>query len=115
MTRISKVGRLGAALAGLLLAGAAAAGGKLQKLPADYVFPRGDGSPGAVTFSHGTHVDTVRPACVACHPRSFRILEAGRTTSRDPIRHDRMEAGAACGSCHGKAAFGFESCDLCHK
>jgi c(7)-type cytochrome triheme protein len=45
----------------------------------------------------------------------FRILEAGRTASREAIRHDRMEKGAACGACHGKTAFGFDSCDLCHK
>ena len=106
----------GAALvAGLLAASGALAGGKLTKLPGDYVFVRGDGSPGPVTFSHGSHVDAARPSCVTCHPARFRILESGRTASGDPIRHQQMEAGAGCGSCHGKTAFGFDSCDTCHR
>jgi c(7)-type cytochrome triheme protein len=103
------------ALGALLVATSALAGGKLQKLPTDYVLSRGDGSPGPVMFSHETHVDAAKPSCTTCHPREFRILEAGRTASREPIRHDRMEAGAACGACHGKTAFGFDSCEMCHK
>lgn len=104
-----------AAFAGLLLAGAAMAGGALQRLPGDHVFAQGDGSPGAVTFSHGTHVDGAKPSCATCHPRDFRILEPGKTASGTPIRHQSMESGAACGSCHGKTAFGFESCEICHR
>jgi c(7)-type cytochrome triheme protein len=116
MTRTTlRRARLAAVAVAVLLAAPAAAGGKLQKLPTDYVFARGEGSPGPVTFSHESHVDAAKPSCVTCHAKTFRILEAGRTFNRDPIRHDRMEAGAACGACHGKTAFGFESCDLCHK
>ncbi len=107
--------RLAAVAVAVLLAAPALAGSKLQKLPADYVFARGEGSPGPVVFSHQSHVDAAKPSCITCHSKMFRILEVGRTASRDPIRHDRMEKGAACGACHGKAAFGFESCDLCHK
>jgi c(7)-type cytochrome triheme protein len=107
--------RLAAALALTLLATTALAGGKLHRLPKDYPFPRGEGSPGAVTFSHASHVDEKKPACLACHPRVFRITEAGKPADREPIQHARMEAGAACGACHGKAAFGFETCDNCHK
>ncbi|HEX8908615.1 MAG TPA: c(7)-type cytochrome triheme domain-containing protein [Anaeromyxobacteraceae bacterium] len=103
------------ALGALLVATSALASGKLQRLPTDYVFPRGDGSPGPVMFSHESHVDSARPSCSACHPKEFRILEAGRTVTREPMRHDRMEAGAACGACHGKTAFGFDTCDMCHK
>ncbi len=104
-----------AALAGVLLAGAAAGGGVLQRLPGEYVFAQGDGSPGPVAFRHESHVDEAKPSCATCHPRDFRILEPGKTASRAPIRHEGMEAGSACGSCHGKTAFGFESCELCHK
>jgi c(7)-type cytochrome triheme protein len=114
MTRHLNV-RWMAAMAGVVVASSALAGGALQRLPGDYVFARGDGSPGPVTFSHASHVDAAKPSCLGCHSKSFRILESGRTASRDPIRHDRMEAGAACGACHGKAAFGFESCENCHK
>jgi c(7)-type cytochrome triheme protein len=103
------------AVGALLAATSALAGGKLQKLPPEYIFARGDGSPGPVTFSHESHVDAAKPSCTTCHPKEFRILEAGRTSAREPIRHDRMEAGAACGACHGKTAFGFDSCEMCHK
>jgi c(7)-type cytochrome triheme protein len=103
------------AVGALLAATSALAGGKLQKLPTEYVFARGDGSPGPVTFSHETHVDAAKPSCTTCHPKEFRILGAGRTAAREAIRHDRMEAGAACGACHGKTAFGFDSCEMCHK
>lgn len=111
----SRAVRLGLVLGAVLTAGSALAGGKLQKLPTDYAFPRGEGSPGPVMFSHDTHVDAAKPSCTTCHPRTFRILEAGRTVSREPIRHERMEAGAACGACHGKTAFGFDTCEMCHK
>ncbi len=100
---------------GILAAGGAMAAGKVSKLPDDYAFPQGDGSPGKVTFSHQSHVDTAKPNCVACHPTAFRILEPGKTRTAEPILHKQMEAGAGCGSCHGKTAFNFDSCDMCHK
>jgi c(7)-type cytochrome triheme protein len=107
--------QVAAVLAVALAAGTAAGAGRLHRLPSDYVFARGEGSPGPVTFSHASHVDEAKPACLACHPRAFRITESGRPQDRDRITHARMEKGAACGACHGKAAFGFDSCDTCHR
>jgi c(7)-type cytochrome triheme protein len=103
-------------LAGAALA-SAALGANLHKLPAEFAFPPGDGSPGTVTFRHESHVDLARPgsACVACHPARFAILEKGRAAGLPAIKHEAMEKGQACGACHGKQAFGFEACDLCHK
>jgi len=116
MTRhAGTVARVALVLGALLAAPATPGADKLQRLPTDYVFARGEGSPGPVIFGHQSHVDAAKPSCTTCHSKLFRILEAGRTASRDPVRHDRMEKGAACGACHGKTAFGFESCDLCHK
>jgi c(7)-type cytochrome triheme protein len=60
-------------------------------------------------------VDEKKPSCVTCHPRVFRITETGRTAAREVIKHDRMEAGGACGACHGKTAFAFDSCENCHR
>jgi c(7)-type cytochrome triheme protein len=96
------------------LAGAARADG-LQKLPPDLKLPSGEGSPGTVTFSHGSHVDPKQPGCTNCHPRLFKILEKASTSNGQPIKHERMEQGQQCGACHGKTAFNFESCDMCHR
>jgi c(7)-type cytochrome triheme protein len=104
---------LGAAL-GLGLAGAGLAG-EIKKLPEDVALPQGSGSPGKVTFSHASHVDAAKPSCVACHPAQFKILAKGSTATGAPIQHAVMEKGGQCGACHGKAAFGFDSCDMCHK
>ncbi len=116
MTRTWTVAvRCGLALAVVLAAGTASAAKKLDKLPGDYIFARSDGSPGPVTFSHASHVDTAKPNCVTCHPTRFKILESGKLATGDVIKHQQMEAGAGCGSCHGKTAFGFDSCEMCHK
>ncbi|HEU4382893.1 MAG TPA: c(7)-type cytochrome triheme domain-containing protein [Anaeromyxobacteraceae bacterium] len=95
-----------------LAAGAAAEGWK--KLPADLALPSGDGSPGPVTFSHESHVNYTG-SCVACHPKTFRILETGKTADGQAIRHELMEKGLQCGLCHGKTASGFDACEGCHK
>ncbi len=87
----------------------------LQRLPADFALSRSDGSPGKVIFGHSSHVDAKKPSCVGCHPANFRIMEKGMTATGEPIRHTEMEKGRQCGSCHGKTAFGFDSCDLCHR
>jgi len=100
---------LGAGLA------AEAAAGELRRLPAEYVFPQGDGSPAPVTFRHDTHVDARRPDCVACHPAAFSLLERGKATGLRAVKHEEMEKGRACGACHGKQAFGLDSCDACHR
>jgi c(7)-type cytochrome triheme protein len=114
MSACKRTTRLVAVLAGALLASAGLAG-ELKRLPPDFVLPQSDGSPGPVTFSHSSHVDAARPNCVTCHPKSFRILEKGATASGEPVKHESMEAGRACGACHGKTAFGFDSCDVCHR
>jgi c(7)-type cytochrome triheme protein len=114
-SHVNVTARWAASIAAVLLAGTAAGGGPLQRLPPDRALTQGDGSPGTVTFSHGSHVDAAAPSCLQCHPRAFRMLEPGKTASGEPVRHEAMEGGAACGLCHGKSAFGFESCEYCHK
>ncbi|HTP50886.1 MAG TPA: c(7)-type cytochrome triheme domain-containing protein [Anaeromyxobacteraceae bacterium] len=103
---------LGLALA-LGLAGAAFAG-SMPKLPKDFPLPSSEGSPGKVTFSHSSHVDAKQPGCTRCHPTLFKTLASGSTADGKPINHKAMEQGKQCGTCHGKAAFGFDSCDMCH-
>jgi c(7)-type cytochrome triheme protein len=114
MTRTDRILRRIAVVAAAALATAAAAGG-LEKLPPDHAFTPGEGSPGKVTFSHQSHVDPAKPGCTNCHPRLFRTMEKGATSDGSPIRHAVMEKGGQCGACHGKAAFGFDSCDSCHR
>jgi len=114
MTNGSSRGTVAAVVLAIGFATAAAAGG-LGRLPGDYPFPQGDGSPGAVTFSHATHVDAKAPACVGCHPGQWSMLRPGQAVGLAAVKHDAMEKGQACGACHGKQAFGFESCDQCHK
>jgi c(7)-type cytochrome triheme protein len=99
------------ALAPALLAGA------LPNLPKDLALPRGDGSPGVVTFRHTTHVDAARPDCTTCHPVLFPILKRTvSSTAPAAIRHADMEKGRSCGSCHdGKSAHGLDDCGTCHQ
>jgi c(7)-type cytochrome triheme protein len=86
------------------------------RLPENYVFTQGNGSPGKVTFSHLTHVDQKKPDCIACHPALFKILEKGSPAQDERIRHSSMEADRQCGACHdGKAAFGLNNCVVCHR
>ena len=93
-----------------------ATGGDPLRLPADGPLPVGEGSPGPVVFSHQTHVDADAPRCASCHPLSFSILKRASAASRPRITHDAMEKQAqSCGACHGKTAFGFDDCSMCHK
>lgn len=88
----------------------------LPRLPQDFPFPRGEGSPGQVTFSHQSHLDPKRPDCTACHPALFKILTKGTPAEGGPLGHSAMEGGRQCGACHnGKAAFGLDTCPLCHR
>lgn len=114
MTIQGKTFRLLSVLAAAMLATAAAADG-LEKLPPDYTLKQSAGSPGKVIFSHSSHVDVKAPGCTRCHPKLFKTLEKGATADGQRITHKVMEAGGQCGACHGKAAFNFESCDLCHR
>lgn len=101
------------AIAAALLCAAALAE-DLPRLPGALKLPQGGDSPGVVTFNHDMHVDGSAPACAGCHPRLFPIL--GRSASRRPqaVTHQAMERGEACGACHGKAAFDFGDCTMCH-
>ncbi len=104
------------AIAALLIAGAALAD-NMPKLPGALQLPQSGDSPGVVTFNHDMHVDTSKAAgsCMACHPRLFRILGRSATTKATPVTHAAMEKGGACGACHGKQAFNFDDCTMCHK
>ena len=101
---------VGGAVVLLVLGGFAAA--TELRLPADFSFPRGPGSPGQVVYSHELHA-AFADKCTVCHDRLFPIL---RPTRR--VTHAEMEAGKACGGCHnGQMAFGpMEpgSCSRCH-
>jgi c(7)-type cytochrome triheme protein len=100
-------------LAAAALAGAALAD-DLPKLPGALKLTQAPDSPGVVTFNHDMHVDGAKPACVSCHPRQFSILPGSAAKGRPAVTHARMEKGEACGACHGKAAFNFEDCTMCH-
>jgi c(7)-type cytochrome triheme protein len=51
---------------------------------------------------------------VTCHPRHFAILGRSATKRGVVITHAAMEQGASCGTCHGKKAFDFQDCTMCH-
>jgi len=100
-------------LSALLLAGTSVAA-DLPQLPVALKLPQSADSPGVVTFNHDMHVDTAKPTCVSCHPRLFSILGRSATTRGAAVTHAVMEKGRACGACHGKAAFNFDDCTMCH-
>jgi c(7)-type cytochrome triheme protein len=100
-------------LAAATLASAALAA-DLPRLPRALKLVQAADSPGAVTFNHDMHVDGAKPGCVACHPRQFGILGRSASSSRPAVTHARMEKGEACGACHGKTAFNFDDCTMCH-
>jgi c(7)-type cytochrome triheme protein len=102
------------AMACLVLASVVAAQDRLPRLPAGAALPQSADSPGPVTFNHASHVKPATPNCTGCHPRVFKILKPVATRSGKPITHEMMNAGEACGSCHGKKAFGFDDCTTCH-
>jgi c(7)-type cytochrome triheme protein len=110
--------RCGGILLGIVVALALATAALAQTLPVlpkDFPIPRGEGSPGKVTFSHDSHLDKKRPDCTGCHPALFKILARGTPADGGPIRHSRMQAGRQCGACHNdKAAFGLGNCPACH-
>jgi c(7)-type cytochrome triheme protein len=101
----------------LLVLSSALLAGALPDLPKAQTLPQGDGSPGAVTFRHDTHVDAGRPDCTTCHPKLFSIVKRTASSAAPAaIRHADMEKGKSCGSCHdGKSAHGLDDCGTCHK
>jgi c(7)-type cytochrome triheme protein len=100
-------------VAGLAFTGAAVAEG-LPNLPKALKLPMTGDSPGTVTFNHDMHVDAAKPACLTCHPKPFGILGRSSPEKKDAITHAVMDKGQNCGVCHGKEAFGFEDCTMCH-
>ncbi len=106
--------KLAPVLAAVAFAGAALAA-DLPRLPVALKLPQASDSPGVVTFNHDMHVDSAKPKCVSCHPASFSILGRSATTRRPAITHAAMEKGQGCGACHGKTAFNFDDCNMCHK
>ncbi len=115
MTRSTRRALLAVTVA--LAAASVAAAAELPRLPKELLLPRGDDSPGQVTFRHDSHVDAKKPSCLGCHPRLFPMLHES-ALPKGAITHDRMEKkGELCGSCHGKGkqAFAFDDgCENCH-
>lgn len=106
--------KLAPILAAVALSGAALAK-DLPRLPGALPLPQSGDSPGVVTFNHDMHVDASRPSCVGCHPTRFSIMGRSATSRRAAITHASMEKGASCGGCHGKGAFSFDDCTMCHR
>jgi c(7)-type cytochrome triheme protein len=106
--------KLAFTLVAVVFAGAALAG-DLPRLPVALKLQQSGDSPGVVTFNHDMHVDAAKPDCVQCHPRLFGILGRSATKKVQAVTHATMEKGGSCGSCHGKQAFNFEDCTMCHK
>ncbi len=102
-------------IAALLIAGVALAD-NMPKLPGALKLPQSGESPGVVTFNHDMHVDGSKAAgsCTTCHPRLFSILGKSATKRVKVITHDAMLKGESCGACHGKQAFNFDDCTMCH-
>jgi c(7)-type cytochrome triheme protein len=92
---------------------------ELPRLPADFTFPKGDGSPGPVTFSHETHVpraDPNAPACTPCHHGNGFALRQSGAARHGGVTMEAMQKGQLCGACHdGKRATGLDECSLCHQ
>lgn len=57
-------------------------------------------------FPHSAHVEWV--ACQTCHPGIFPYRN-------EPITMQAINAGEACGRCHGKVAFPVATCERCHR
>ncbi len=106
--------KLAFTLVAVVLGGTALAG-DLPRLPVALKLQQSGDSPGVVTFNHDMHVDMAKPDCVQCHPRLFGILGRSATKRTKVVKHAAMEKGDACGACHGKKAFDFEDCTMCHK
>ncbi len=108
--------RLAVAALFVLLGAAAVAAADLPRLPRPILVPRGEDSPGQVTFNHESHVDAAKPACLSCHPKLFPMLKES-APKKGAMTHEKMDQGQYCGACHakGKTAFAFDDgCENCH-
>ena len=86
-------------------------------MPADFAMPKADSSPGAVTFSHRTHVPVVG-RCTRCHMNDFKMTRG----QSGPITLEAKQNGKFCGACHdgqktvnGRTIFPIDECDRCHR
>jgi c(7)-type cytochrome triheme protein len=86
------------------------------KIPEDFVMPKGNESPGEVTFSHEKHMRKLE-RCSSCHMRGFK-LKKGESGA---ITLDAKQDGKYCGVCHtgklriaGVTPFPIDDCDRCH-
>jgi c(7)-type cytochrome triheme protein len=99
------------ALAAAKAGGAGAASSAEPGARAPHKYPRGEVSPGTVTFKHATH-QRAAGSCTACHTKLFKMA------AEPPRPEGGMHESAACGACHdGRKAFGTkdaESCMRCH-
>jgi c(7)-type cytochrome triheme protein len=90
----------------------------MPKLPEDFAFPKGENSPGQVTFSHETHVaraDPKTPACLSCHEVAGFAMRGSGQARQGGITMEHMQKGQLCGACHdGKRATGLDECTFCH-
>jgi c(7)-type cytochrome triheme protein len=93
----------------LVVGPALAAGPPRVELPPDSVYQASPDSPAPVVFRHWTHVALQGNLCDGCHIGLFRILAPARSA-----RHEEMDAGQGCGSCHdGERAFATRDDDAC--
>lgn len=87
-------------------------------LPEVFTFPKGDGSPGEVSFNHETHhprIENNRRSCAICHESGFSLRAPGKALL-GRVTMDRMRQGELCGTCHnGSKAFGLDDCTTCHQ
>ncbi len=95
----------------------AAPGSTQTKGPADFPIPKGEQSPGQVTFSHARHEAKVAK-CSTCHMQYFRM----RRGASGPITLAAKQEGKLCGACHdgktrmgGAVVFAVDQCDSCHR
>lgn len=100
---------------GLIVAGATVTAQTPPPLPPAFAFPRGEASPGAVTFSHTAHRRVEK--CTTCHMRDFKMQRGGS----GPITLAAKQEGKSCGACHdgttvvgGATVFPIDACDRCH-
>lgn len=64
-----------------------------------------------VTYEHEAHTQWL--SCKNCHPTIFPL---GRKAAPVKITMAKINAGEACGACHGAVAFGAEGqCTRCHR
>jgi c(7)-type cytochrome triheme protein len=88
------------------------------KLPDTFSFPKGEGSPGEVSFCHESHQSRLAAsprACATCHATGFSLRRSGKALA-GAVTMERMQKGELCGACHdGKQAFALDDCAGCHQ